>query len=308
MPEIEPANRRPRVPGRGTRFLGAVSGPGLCAVFVWGASFAATRVALDCLNPFGLVALRAVAGTLLLAAILHARRGRLLPIRHDLPACIFLGGVLSAHLLIQAYGLQRTTAIHAGWIIGFIPVTLALGAWLVGQQRLHGLGWLGVALGTGGVLVVTGAKPPDFAQARFGDLLQLVSCVTWTVYSLAVAGPTVRNGVLCVTTCSMGVAAVITGVGAAGAGVLHGPFTIDTLLVLIFLGPICSGVAYYLWFAAVDAHGPARTGALLYLEPFVALLTGALLLGEPVSLWAILGGLCVLAGVWLVAKGSAKRA
>ncbi len=299
----------PRIPVRDTKRLGgALFAAGVCAVIVWGASFAATRFALRCLDPFGLIALRVTTGFLLLAAVLHARRRPLLPIRRDRLTCLVLGGVLSAHLLIQAYGLQRTTAIHAGWIIGFIPVTLALGAWLVGQQRLRGLGWLGVALGTGGVLVVTGAKPPDFAQARVGDLLQLVSCVTWTVYTLAAAGPTARNGVLCVTACAMGVAAVITGVGAAGAGVLHGPFTIDTLLVLIFLGPICSGIAYYLWFAAVDAHGPARTGALLYFEPFVALLTGALLLGEPVSLWAILGGLCVLIGVWLVAKGSAKRA
>ena len=61
-----------------------------------------------------------------------------------------------------------------------------------------------------------------------------------------------------------------------------------------------------MWFAAMEDHGPARVGALLYIEPFVALATGALVLGEQVTPNAVLGGICVLAGVWLVAKGSVK--
>lgn len=285
---------------------GSISGKGLLAVIVWGASFAATRVALDVLTPFGLVAVRLWAGAVLLALVLHLRGGALWSAQRDIPACLFLGTVLAVHLLLQAYGLQRTTAVHTGWIIGFIPVTIAVGAWWLGQQRLRRLGWIGVALGTAGVFVVTWAKPPNFAEAQLGDLLQVASCLTWTVYTLASTAPIARSGALRVTTLGMVVAASLATIAAAVGGGHAGTWTWNGLLAVAFLGPVCSGVAYALWFAAQREHGPARLGALLYIEPFVALATGTMLLGEPVTLHALVGGLAVLAGVWLVSRGSAR--
>jgi len=285
-------------------FAGSISGKGLMAVIIWGASFAATRIALDVLTPFGLVAVRLSAGALLLILVTRLRHGTLLPVRRDLPACVFLGAVLATHLLLQAYGLQRTTAVHTGWIIGFIPVTISLGAWLLGQQCLRWSGWTGVAIGTAGVLTVTWTKAPEFAQARLGDLLQVASCLTWTVYTLASTGPIARNGALRVTTAAMVLAAALAALVAIGSGPWAGVWTWSGLLAVIFLGPVCSGVAYALWFAAQREHGPARLGSLLYIEPFVALATGVMLLGEPVTPYALLGGLAVLAGVRLVAHGS----
>jgi drug/metabolite transporter (DMT)-like permease len=279
---------------------------GLFAVVVWGASFAATRVALHTLDPFGLVAVRLWMGVLVLSLVSVLRRRPLLPIRDDRPLGVVLGMVLAVHLLIQAYGLRYTSAINTGWIIGFIPVTIAVGAYLLRQQRLNRVGWSGVGVGTGGVLLVTMVAPPDFKQAHFGDLLQVGSCLTWAVYTLAAAGPNARSGVLRVTTFGMAVAAAIATLAAFVTSALSGPVTTRSLVAIGFLGVICSGAAYYLWFAAVMEHGPARTGALLYIEPFVALATGAALLGEHVTPNALAGGLLVLLGVWLVSRGEAS--
>lgn len=284
-----------------------ISGKGLSAVAVWGASFVATRIALESFHPFGLVAIRLWMGAALL--FLLARRAS--PKRRlssaDYPAGLFLGAVLAAHLLIQAYGLLYTSAINTGWIIGFMPVTIALGAYLLGQQRLQPRGWAGVALGTVGVLLVTAVTPPNFRHARWGDLLQIGSCLTWTVYTLAAAGPLARLGPLRVTAASMAVAAAIATVATMGSGLTRGPLFVSAVGATVFLGVACSGVAYYLWLAAMDEHGPARVSALLYFEPFVTLATAVLLKDEPITLNALAGGLCVLAGVWLVARGSTKR-
>lgn len=298
----------PTVKERVATVVGAISAKGLFAVVVWGASFVATRMALQAVHPFALIGVRLWMGAGLLALLLAARRERLLPQRTDLPACVFLGVVLSAHLLVQAFGLEYTSAINTGWIIGFIPVTIALGATLLRQQRLSGLGWLGVAVGTGGVLVVTLKSPPNFAQARIGDLLQLTSCLTWTVYTLAATGPNQRNGVLRVTTFGMAVAAAIGTVAALFTPWRAGPLTGGAVLAIVFLGVICSGAAYYLWFAAQRDYGPAHVGALLYIEPFVGLIVAASLLHEPVTINALVGGVCVLGGVWLVARGAVKPA
>ena len=47
----------------------------------------------------------------------------------------------------------------------------------------------------------------------------------------------------------------------------------------------------------------ARVAAFLYLEPLVTLLAAVVLLGEPVGLTTIAGGLMLVGGVALVEKG-----
>lgn len=283
-----------------------VSLRGLFAITVWGASFAATRVALESLNPFALVALRTTAGAALLLVVVRARATTVLPATRDRPMSTLLGVILAAHLLLQAYGLQHTSAIHTGWIIGFIPVTVALGAHVLRQQRLAPAGWLGLTAGTLGVLLVTIVEPPSFENAHWGDLLQVLSCFTWTTYTLAAAGALRRSGPLRVTTFAMIVAAAITLVVATGTSVWHTVRLGDLLLAVLFLGFVCSGVGYVFWFGAVRDEGPARVGALLYMEPLVTLLVAASLLSEPVQVNALAGGACVLVGVWLVSRSTRR--
>ena len=117
-----------------------------------------------------------------------------LPARADLGVCTLLGFIVGGHLLIQTYGLQYTSAVNTGWIIALIPITLAIGAHVLHRQRIGGIGWAGVLAGAAGVFLVTMSAPPNFKDARLGDLLQLTSCFTWTVYTLVGSGPVVRNG------------------------------------------------------------------------------------------------------------------
>ncbi len=118
-------------------------------------------------------------------------------------------------------------------------------------------------------LFVTMPSLPRFEHARFGDLLQLSTCLTWTVYTLASAGPVARNGALSVTTFATCVAALTAVVAVATEGVTHAPLTIRTCLSAAFLGFVCSGVAFVLWNRALRDQGPSRVGSMLYFEPFV---------------------------------------
>lgn len=288
----------------GTRHL--VSGKALAAVAVWGMSFVATRIALEGFHPVGLVGFRFLGGALMLAAITRGSGGSLIPARANLPRCVFIGGVLGLHLLIQAFGLLYTSAINTGWIISFIPVTIALSAQLFLKQRLKRIGWAGVGLATCGVWVVTMSTPAEFTDARFGDLLQLTSCITWTVYTLVGASLVARNGALRVTTFAMMVAAAMGLAATAATGVLTGPMTTRVALAAGFLVLICSGLPYYLWFQGQQDYGPTRVGSLLYFEPFFTLAGATALLHEPLQVNTLVGGLGVLAGVCLVAKGTSR--
>lgn len=306
-----------RLPNHGSRW----SGKALFAVVVWGASFVATRIALETFTPAGLVAARFVSASVLLAAIARWTGRKIVSVPGDRLACVALGALLGFHLYIQAVGLRFTSAISAGWIIAFSPVPIAIAGLVFLRQRLAWSGWWGIGVATAGILSIVLSTTPGFAQARTGDALQLASCLTWTIYTIASAGVVSRNGALGVSAATMGSAAVClvlaaivsgragdqaqgspVGMGAVVlSGFLIAPLTAKSLVALAYLGIVCGAVAFWCWYSAVNEHGAARAGAYLYIEPFVTVLASAALLQEPITAPVVAGGILVLAGVWLVA-------
>ncbi|MEW6743186.1 MAG: DMT family transporter [Planctomycetota bacterium] len=285
----------------------AWSGKALLAVVAWGASFVATRLALESFAPLEVVTARFVAGSLVLVGL--ARRSGVAvlapPARKP---CMLLGAILALHLVIQAVGLQYTSAINTAWIVAFMPVLIALGALILLGQHLERIGWAGVIVATLGVLAVAAKEPPQFEHASFGNLLQIGSCFTWTAYTLAAARPVAAHGALAITAGSMILSTVMLAVVVVITGpVLPATPSVVSCGALAFLGLVCSGLAFFWWLRALAEHGPARTGSYLYIEPFVTLGVGAAVLGEPVTPLALVGGVAVVVGVILVAQGSARK-
>ncbi len=80
-----------------------------------------------------------------------------------------------------------------------------------------------------------------------------------------------------------------------------------SLILLLIVGIVHTGVAYALYFNAVGAL-PAQTAALLsYLDPVIAVLLSALLLREPMGLSGIIGAVLIL-GSTLISELSSKHA
>lgn len=184
---------------------------------------------------------------------------------------------------------------------------IALGGWIFLGQRMTGAGWLGVAVDTGGVALVVSATTPGFADARTGDLLQLASCGTWALYTLAGAAAVARSGAFRMTLTALGTAAAVMVLLLPLTGVLHAPLTTTAVLATAFLGIVCSGLGYLLWYAALSDCGAAVVGSYLYLEPFVTVAVSSAILGEPVGPAVGGGGMLVLAGVYAVARGTRRK-
>jgi drug/metabolite transporter (DMT)-like permease len=83
------------------------------------------------------------------------------------------------------------------------------------------------------------------------------------------------------------------------------PPRLAALAAVVFLGIGCSGLGYLLWYSALERLDTARVAVFLYIEPLVTLATAVALLGETVHATTVLGGLIVLAGVFLVQRGAA---
>ena len=66
---------------------------------------------------------------------------------------------------------------------------------------------------------------------------------------------------------------------------------------MVVLGLVGTGIAYVLFFALIASAGASRSVLVTYMIPPVALVYGAVLLGEPIRWEAIAGLVLILAGV-----------
>lgn len=90
---------------------------------------------------------------------------------------------------------------------------------------------------------------------------------------------------------------------ALGAVVISG----SGWLSLVYLGVGCSGIAFFLYYAALEHLDASRAAAFIYVEPLIAQLLGVTVMGEPLSAIVLLGGSAIVAGVYLVSRHPSRR-
>jgi len=283
----------------------------LWAVIFWGLSFIATKVALREVHPFALLTLRfGMGGLLLLLFQLQKDRRFLRKFNSkDWLSIIFLAIVgVSAHTLLQAYGLLYTTAIHTGWLIAIMPICIAIAArFYLGEPiTLRKLG--GILLGFTGVFLIISKGVLSFSifgfASTFGDFLILISALTWTAFTVGGRGFLLRFPPL----------AAITPIIILGSFITF-PFTLlkwewnhlfqlslAAWMSLIFLGIFCSGLAYLFWYSALEKKDSSIVGTYLYLEPLVTLIGAYFLLNEEIQWMTLIGGGMILVGVYLASR------
>lgn len=286
----------------------------LFAVVVWGASFIATKMAVAEVSPVTVVWLRFAMGVAVLGWVVAARRQLAIPSRSDLGYFALLGFLgIAFHQWLQSNGLVTSQASTTAWIVAATPIFMALLGWAILRERVRLVTVAGIALAAAGVvLVVSRGDLPAIAAGRFGtpgDLLILASAPNWAVFSVLSRKGLQRHpsAVMMFWVMTLGwlmtSALWIAGPGPADVARLSA----QGWTAVLFLGIACSGLAYIFWYDALRDLPASQVGALLYIEPLIAVVVAAALLGEPIVLATLLGGLAILAGVWMVSLRPANR-
>lgn len=265
---------------------------------MWGGSFLFMDIGLDHFAPpliaFGRIAL----GALTLSAIPAARRP--LP-RTAWPRVALLGITwMAIPFLLLAVAQQWIDSGLAGMINATTPLfTVLMGALLIKSlpSRLQGAG---LVLGFLGVVAIS---IPSVEGGSNLAGVALVLCAA-TLYGVAfnIAAPLqAEYGPLAVTRGAMIVAAVAL-VPAAAVGAIDSSFAWSSLLAMIALGTLGTGVAFVWFTSMISRVGPARASVSIYIVPVVAVALGAIFRDERVHLAALAGTAMVLAGAYLTSR------
>ena len=278
----------------------------LLAVIFWGASFAATKIALQEIEPVTIIILRLIlASLLLLVFALLTKKSFAINLKSHL--WIFVLALIAVfHLWIQVTGLKYTTASNTGWIIGTAPIFMAILALIFFKEKITLLQSTGILIAMFGLLLLFGKG--DFTQIDLienrGDLLVLGSAFTWGVYSMVNKKISLSYSPLMTIFFLFVMMSIIIAPFNIDKTILNSVLhlSITGWISILFLGLFCSGVAYVIWAYSLRDLESAKVGAFLYLEPFITVLFAWFFLKEEITLVMILSGIIITVGVFMVSK------
>jgi len=279
----------------------------LFAVTVWGASFVATKISLQYAAPTTIVWLRFSMGVVILGLTVALKKQFALPHGKDWGYFALLGFLgITFHQWLQSTGLLTAQATTTAWIVATTPVFMALLGLILLRENLVLYQVAGIFLATFGVLlVVTKGNLAVLTTGSFGtqgDFLVLISALNWAVFSTLSRSGLQKHPATRMMFFVMGFGWLFTSILFFTTSGLEQISSIpwDGWVAILFLGILCSGIAYIFWYDALQDLPVAQTGAFLYLEPIVTVIIASIVHAKPLLLASAVGGITILVGIWLV--------
>ena len=267
---------------------------------IWGASFMFIKIAVDELAPTTTMFLRLAFSAIPLLALVVYKLGlkpAMAELRAITRAAIILGVVNTAlPFTLIAWGETKIDSGVAAIGNASLPIFVALLAFRFRKsERATGSRLFGVLLGLAGVAVLAGVDPKGGWAGVAGTLAVVAASFSYAVGTLYTQGilDDVRNDILAAASISWG--AILLGPLGAIQAPSHLPTwgAIAAVLALALLGTVAGQLIY---FRMIYAYGSARASLVVYLLPVTALFYGAVLLGEEITVSAIIGLVLILTG------------
>lgn len=282
----------------------------ILAALFWSGNFVVGQAAVASMAPMDLTFWRwtlAAVPLLLLAHVVEKPDWR--GVLRRWPVLLLLSVLgMSGYTLLLYGALGHTSAVNAALITAANPALIVILAVLLLGERATRLGWLGICLGLLGVLLVLtrGELQRVFSLTiNTGELMMIGAVVLWGLYTIiarrlalpAIAATAVQVAIASVTLAPFALAMNV-----------RLPATESEAWSLAYIVLFPSLGAYLFWNIALKTTPSGNAGNYLNLiVVFTALIT--VVLGTPLTLVQIVGGLLVIVGVLLTGRsGQARRA
>ncbi len=212
-----------------------------------------------------------------------------------------LGGLFfAADLTLWATGVVMSGATNPTLLANTAPLWVGLGALVLFREKLPVMFWVGLLLAMGGAVVILGMDSLRAVSFGLGTLLGLFAGIFYggyflitqrgreTLDPLTYFWPAAASSTLVLLVLNLVLGQPLTG------------YSTTTYLNFVALGLIPQ-VLGYLAINYALGHLPASVVAPTMLgQPVLTAVLAGPLLGEALSAWQVLGGVGVLAGVYVV--------
>ena len=259
---------------------------------LWGMPYLLIRIAVGAIDPLVVAGARTLIGTLLLLPVALHRNALAAGFSRWKWLLAFTLIEINVPWLLLGHAETRLNSSTAGLLIAVVPLFAALIVTRLGHERLEPRRLLGLGIGFAGVALLVGI------DIHFSDLPAVAA--TMVVALCYAIGPIIINRKLAdvpavgVVTASLIVATLIYAPFVPFLWPEHVPAS--AAWSVAGLGILCTAGAFMVFFALIAEVGPARATVITYVNPAVAIVLGAVVLSEPLTLGMAIGFPLVIAG------------
>jgi drug/metabolite transporter (DMT)-like permease len=284
----------------------------LAVVVVWAGSFSAIKALLDRgVAASDIALLRYAVAAPGFVFVLWRARGLPGLTRADAARVAAAGllVVVGYHVSLNV-GTRHTTSGVAALVVALAPgLTLLLAAGL-GVERLVPRRMLGLAVAFAGVavVVVSGTGRELSLESVKGPLIVLGAPLAFALYNVLLKPLLGRHDLLALTaaTSLVGTLGLLPLLRPRELGGVAEASAAEVALVL-YLGVLATLLGYIGWNVSLRGLGPTRAVAYTYAISPLAVLIGAVVLDEAVTLWLVLGAVLVVGGIALAQRSTPAR-
>ena len=274
------------------------------AGIVWGLSFLFISVCLATLTPFGVASLRVVLGAVALLIWCVVTNTKL-PRSPRIWALSLVFSIFVNVIPFSMFSYAETfiSSALAGVLNATTPMMALVMTYLFfREQRVTANQLVGVLSGFAGIVILSGILFEPQQNTLLGILLVLVATSCY-----GIGYPFARRFLTSTGYSATSLAATQV---SSGAGLLalfmpfvplvHGEWTLDTIVSMLLLGMFGTGFVYIWNFRIIAFAGSAVASTVTYITPVVAVIAGVVLIHDVLHWYQFVGGAVVIVSAALV--------
>ena len=260
---------------------------------IWGGAFASMKGTLERLDVNSFLAWRFAIATLVLILIKPSvlRRFNFNFVKKGALIGLFLG----SGYIFQSFGLTLTTVSNTGFITGLYVVFTPVVAALILKKNITRIEWFAVFMATVGLALLS-LKGLTFG---LGEFLVLVSAIFFALHIVALGEWSKGLDTYALTVLQLGTCALLT-FGASLKSGFSAPPDSGVWWSIIYTALFATALAFIVQTWAQSFIKPSSVAVILAMEVVFAAAFGIWLLSEPLTLRIALGGILVMASMYLI--------
>ncbi|MCF8069751.1 MAG: DMT family transporter [Desulfobacterales bacterium] len=270
--------------------------------FIFGSSSVVIKISMFGFGPFTALAIRSVIALIAILVWAIATHRPLKLKKGQFPQVMFIALLSFIEMSMYFIGFSKTDASRGSLLMNIQPFfILLLAHFFIPGDRITLKKTMGILFGFLGVLFIFMENRGVSSDLMVGDILIIIGVLCWAVNAIFV-----KLRIHNFEPFHLVMYSLLLGIPAFSLQAfifdsrMVGEITVASVSALFYLGIITVGFGYVAWTKIMQKIGTTTLHAFVFLIPVSGVLSGALVLGEPLTYKIVLALIFIVAGIMVV--------
>ncbi len=282
----------------------------LTVCIVWGSTYLAIRVGVTDMHFLAFTGIRYFTAGVIMLTIAKINKWSF-PRSGNEYKIIIIAGLLLLFISngLISWGSQWLESNMTALLVASLPLFMALiEHFLPGAPRIGKFGWVGLIIGFVGVAFLVSPHINIKGEIFIAMVAVLVASLNWAAASIYLKRKTLTTSIMPIA----GIQMVAAGTAFLISAFLTGELTLSETstrgyIAMFYLIIFGSTIAYTAFNYMIKVMPAAKAGTYAYVNPVIAVILGALILQEAVTLQSVVSAAIILGGVVIVQVSKTNR-